>query len=92
MAQVQEDLELQDSLKAIISAGSGASALVALGKQKGHSFTEEEVLNFEGVARSWSEPSYPSSLSEEDPTFRVSTNEETGQTLISGMGELHLDF
>ena len=66
MAQVQEDLELQDSLKAIISAGSGASALVALGKQKGHSFTEEEVLDFEGVARSWSEPSYPSSLSEEE--------------------------
>ncbi len=30
-------------------------------------------------------------LSEEDPTFRVRTDEETGQTLISGMGELHLD-
>ncbi len=30
-------------------------------------------------------------LSEEDPTFRVRSDEETGQTLISGMGELHLD-
>jgi len=31
-------------------------------------------------------------LSEEDPTFRVETDEETGQTLISGMGELHLEI
>lgn len=33
-----------------------------------------------------------SALSEEDPTFRVSTNEETGQTIIKGMGELHLEI
>jgi elongation factor G len=30
-------------------------------------------------------------LSEEDPTFRVNTDEETGQTIIAGMGELHLE-
>ena len=33
-----------------------------------------------------------SKLSEEDPTFRVQTDEETAQTIISGMGELHLDI
>ncbi|MBO7435781.1 elongation factor G [bacterium] len=33
-----------------------------------------------------------SRLSEEDPTFTVSTNQDTGQTIISGMGELHLDI
>ena len=31
-------------------------------------------------------------LAEEDPTFHVSTNEETGQTIIAGMGELHLEI
>jgi len=31
-------------------------------------------------------------LSEEDPTFQVKTDDETGQTIISGMGELHLDI
>lgn len=33
-----------------------------------------------------------SKLAEEDPTFRVKSDEETGQTIISGMGELHLDI
>ncbi len=33
-----------------------------------------------------------SKLAEEDPTFRVRSNEETGQTIIAGMGELHLDI
>ncbi len=33
-----------------------------------------------------------SKLSDEDPTFRVATDQETGQTLISGMGELHLEI
>jgi len=33
-----------------------------------------------------------SKLSDEDPTFKVSFNEETGQTIISGMGELHLEI
>jgi elongation factor G len=31
-------------------------------------------------------------LAQEDPSFRVKTDEETGQTIISGMGELHLDI
>ena len=31
-------------------------------------------------------------LAEEDPTFRASTNQETGQTIIAGMGELHLEI
>ena len=31
-------------------------------------------------------------LAEEDPTFRVNTDQETGQTVIAGMGELHLEI
>jgi elongation factor G len=33
-----------------------------------------------------------SKLADEDPSFRVRTDSETGQTIISGMGELHLDI
>ena len=33
-----------------------------------------------------------SKLAQEDPSFRVETDEETGQVIISGMGELHLDI
>ncbi len=33
-----------------------------------------------------------SRLAQEDPSFRVKTDEESGQTIISGMGELHLDI
>ena len=33
-----------------------------------------------------------SKLAEEDPTFQVRTDEASGQTIISGMGELHLDI
>jgi elongation factor G len=33
-----------------------------------------------------------SRLAEEDPTFRVSTDQETGETIIAGMGELHLEI
>ena len=35
---------------------------------------------------------FPAKLAEEDPTFRTYTNEETGQTIIAGMGELHLEI
>ena len=31
-------------------------------------------------------------LAQEDPSFRIKTDEETGQTIISGMGELHLEI
>lgn len=31
-------------------------------------------------------------MAEEDPTFRVKTDEDSGQTIISGMGELHLEI
>jgi elongation factor G len=33
-----------------------------------------------------------SKLAQEDPSFRVHTDEESGQTIIAGMGELHLDI
>src|SRR2546426_9008342 len=35
---------------------------------------------------------FRSRLAQEDPSFRVKTDEESGQTIISGMGELHLDI
>jgi elongation factor G len=33
-----------------------------------------------------------SRLAQEDPSFRVNTDEESGQTIIKGMGELHLEI
>ena len=55
------------------------------------------VRRLEGVviARSYSLLEYNvplSKLAQEDPSFRVHTDEESGQTIISGMGELHLDI
>ena len=54
------------------------------------------------VSRIWNEPKTQadldklgvglSKLAEEDPTFRVHTDEDSGQTIISGMGELHLEL
>lgn len=45
--------------------------------------SQEDVAKFEAALQK---------MTEEDPTFTVRTDEETGQTLISGMGELHLDI
>ncbi|MDD4847696.1 MAG: elongation factor G [Bacteroidales bacterium] len=45
--------------------------------------SQEDVAKFESALQK---------MTEEDPTFTVRTDEETGQTLISGMGELHLDI
>ena len=68
----------------------------------GHSITLEQMVFPDPVIEEAVEPKTKSDqdkmnnaltkLAEEDPTFRVKTNPETGQTIIAGVGELHLDI
>ncbi len=69
---------------------------------EGHSILLEELVFPEPVINQAVEPKSKADqdklglalqrLAEEDPTFRVHTDEETGQTIIAGMGELHLEI
>jgi elongation factor G len=63
-----------------IGAGEIAAGVISVAVEPKSKADQDKLGN--GLAR----------LAEEDPTFRVTSDEETGQTLIAGMGELHLEI
>ncbi len=62
-------------------------------KDLSHSYLEKQNNNFDWALRDVDKLGMAlGKLAEEDPTFQVKTDEASGQTIISGMGELHLDI